>query len=142
MKADTEDALSLGSSHGSLGQRSLTSAHGSSLIHYIYDGCGIKAGSASPTPQSDKVEYCGIVPWRSYTAFPTSNPDGSLTTTKKPEGHFCSLCNSVFSELGWKVVYDRHDTMPQYSSLSDWGVGDAEPALMPQVLHLRCSHPS
>ena len=91
VKADAEDALSPGSSRDSLGQRSLTSAQGSSLIHFIYDGCehlkcktcGIKAGSASPTPQSDKDEYCGIVSWRSYTTFQPSSEKTELHRLQK-----------------------------------------------------------
>ena len=115
VKADAADALSPGSSrsHGPLGQPSLTSTQGKSPIQVIYEGCehlkcktcGVKVGSPSPTPDYDKVELCGLVQWRSYTSTAGHNSDGSLTTSKKPEGNFCSLCNSVFGELGWKDSY-------------------------------------
>ena len=73
--------------------------------------CNSGCNDASVTAVYDQPQYEGKTPWRSYKAFRTEeNPDGSLTVYKRPEGKVCSLCRSVYTELGWGDSYGTIDS--------------------------------
>ena len=72
--------------------------------------CKHCATEASPLKEANKNDrYGGLWPWNSYRKSETPNAEGNWT--KWPRGAVCSICQNVFSTIGYDVKYG---TMAKY----------------------------